>query len=681
MSLGSWRRAASEPRLGDLLSLLAPLLAVAVFVSWADSDGGVVPTTWYPGALFLLALLAVLLASGQARFRELSGPTRVALIALASYTAWSYLSLIWANAKGVAWDGANRTLLYLVVFALFAISAGRAERAAVTLGAWTLGIVGLAVAVLVRLPHGLGPGPAISATGLFNPLGYTNAEAALWLMAAWPALLLASRPEVPSWLRGIFAGGVVALVDTAILSESRGSLLAAAIVLVAFFLVVPGRVRSLVVLAPVAVAVGATAPHVLRIANGFSSAPVAPPGLDSVAAPILLASLAVALVVGSAAAIERRRPPTEATVRTGRRVVGAAGVLAAVVAVVAGLAVTGNPITRVKSEWRSFTASTAPTAPGTGHLSANIGGARYDYYRVALDVWLENPVVGVGADNFGEYYLARGRDLEAPTSPHSTELRALLETGLIGAALLAVALVGGLLAARKSMRGSPPLARAVAGGAAFVFVYWLVHGSGDWFWEFPALAAPAFAMLGLAGAVGPRPRQTPRSGAAENTRRIKQATTITKVAWVLVCAALLTAAASLTLPWLADREVNRAAQVWRLDPLAAFRQLDLAAQLNPLSEEPDLTAGTIAERLGMLDRADRAFAQARARDPLNAYATLELGMIAAHHGRRRLAERMLRSAAMLDRQNSVAVQALHQVETAQLPDIGRLNQELAQAGI
>jgi tetratricopeptide (TPR) repeat protein len=121
--------------------------------------------------------------------------------------------------------------------------------------------------------------------------------------------------------------------------------------------------------------------------------------------------------------------------------------------------------------------------------------------------------------------------------------------------------------------------------------------------------------------------------------------------------------------------------VWRVDPAAAFHQLDVAARLDPLSGQAELTAGTIAERLGMLERADGSFARARARDPLNAYATLELGLIAAHHARRRLAERLLRSAAMLDRQNTVALQALHQLQAGHEPDITLLNQELAQGGI
>jgi hypothetical protein len=215
------------------------------------------------------------------------------------------------------------------------------------------------------------------------------------------------------------------------------------------------------------------------------------------------------------------------------------------------------------------------------------------------------------------------------------------------------------------------LARAVAGGASFVFVYWLVQGSGDWFWQFPALAAPAFAMLGLAGALVPRAAQ---GGARSPGRAIR------RIGWIAAGAVFIAVGASLTLPWLADREINRASQVWRLDPAAAFRQLDLAANLNPLSGQPELTEGAIAERLGMLDHAERAFAQARARDPLNAYATLELGLIAARHARRGLAERILRSAAMLDRQNTVAAQALHQVQAGQKPDIAQLNQELQEEG-
>ena len=45
---------------------------------------------------------------------------RVSLGCLAAYTALSYLSILWAGVPGAAWEGADRTLLYLLVFALFA---------------------------------------------------------------------------------------------------------------------------------------------------------------------------------------------------------------------------------------------------------------------------------------------------------------------------------------------------------------------------------------------------------------------------------------------------------------------------------------------------------------------------------------------------------------------------------
>ena len=45
---------------------------------------------------------------------------------------------------------------------------------------------------------------------------------------------------------------------------------------------------------------------------------------------------------------------------------------------------------------------------------------------------------------------------------------------------------------------------SAAAAATAIFVYWLLHASVDWFWEFPGLTAPALACLGLAAALAPR---------------------------------------------------------------------------------------------------------------------------------------------------------------------------------
>ena len=69
---------------------------------------------------------------------------RIALGALAAYTALSFLSIPWAAVPGDAWEGADRTLLYLLVFALFACWRQRGAGAALLLGAWTLALIVLA---------------------------------------------------------------------------------------------------------------------------------------------------------------------------------------------------------------------------------------------------------------------------------------------------------------------------------------------------------------------------------------------------------------------------------------------------------------------------------------------------------------------------------------------------------
>ena len=99
---------------------------------------------------------------------------------------------------------------------------------------------------------------------LIYPAGYANADAAQWLMAFWPALLLARSPRLPWGLRGVLAGGAVLLAEVALLSQSRGSLYATPVMLVVVFALLPGRVRTFALLVPVAAAIGATAPAVLR---------------------------------------------------------------------------------------------------------------------------------------------------------------------------------------------------------------------------------------------------------------------------------------------------------------------------------------------------------------------------------------------------------------------------------
>ena len=101
---------------------------------------------------------------------------------------------------------------------------------------------------------------------------------------------------------------------------------------------------------------------------------------------------------------------------------------------------------------------------GSGNrLLSGFGSNRYDFYRVAFDEFLDHPVLGIGADNFQQEYLARGHSDETPRYPHSLELRALSQSGVVGTLAALAGLVAALFAGTAAVRararpGSDPLA-------------------------------------------------------------------------------------------------------------------------------------------------------------------------------------------------------------------------------
>jgi len=672
--------------------------ALALTVAWATDQAGYPQTHWAPGGLIVLALLAIAVAAVPPRWSQVPLAVRVAIGALAGYTALSFLSILWAGVPGDAWEGADRTLLYLLVFVLFAAWAQTGATAAALLSAWALALAGVALVALGHVHAAAGDAARLQALlpggRLVYPVGYANANAAQWLIAAWPALLLARSPRLPWALRGALAAAAVALAEVALLSQSRGSLYATPVMLVLVFALLPGRVRTFALLVPVAAGIGAAAPAVLRVGDRVSALEGASSAAGRAAAlhgartavhgattAILLASVATGLAVAAGAAAERRlaRAPGVGA-RVHRALAMAAGALALAV-LAGGWAAAGDPLARARHAWDTFESPRGYGADTTGsRLTAGLGSNRYDFYRVALDELAAHPAVGIGADNFAVQYLAHGRSEETPHYPHSVELRTLAQTGLVGAALAVVGLAAALLAAARALARHPdPLARAVAAAAATGFAYWAVHGSVDWFWEFAGLGTSAFALLGLACALAPRSATAstvpaspiPTSAATTSTPAL--AGRAWAVAGVLAAAA---AAVSLALPWLSRLQVQSAARIWAAAPARAYARLDHAAALNPLSDEPYVVGGTIALRLGRLERADHEFALALARTPDDAYATLERGAIASTQGRRRAALAWLQRASRLSPRDPLARAALARARSGLRVDVEQLNRSI-----
>jgi O-antigen ligase len=662
--------------------------ALALMVVWATDQAGYPLTHWAPGGLVVLALLAIALIAVRPRLSEIPPAVRLAVACLAAYTALSFLSILWAGVPGDAWEGANRTLLYLLVFALFACFPQRGATAALLVCAWTVALSGVALFTALHVDAAAGSAVRLQALlpggRLVYPAGYVNANAAQWLMAFWPALLLARERRLPWGLRGVLAGGAVVLAEVALLSQSRGSVYATAVLVVLVFALLPGRVRTFALAVPVAAGIGAAAPAVLRVGDRVSalegvhgaaalrsvatlhSATVAVHGAVTTT---LLCALAVGAVVAAGAALESRRTLSQAAATRVHRGVAAVAVTVLVVLVAGGWVAAGDPLTRARHAWDTFKSPRGYGADATtgSRLTSGLGSSRYDFYRVALDEFVAHPVGGIGADNFAEPYLAHGRSNETPHYPHSVELRTLADTGAVGALLAVVGLGAALVACRWALvRNRDPLARAVAAAAVAGFAYWAVHGSVDWFWEFAGLGAPAFALLGLGCALAPRgalARTGPRGWRGR---------------WPVAAGALLALAAvvSFTAPWLSELQVQSAARLWVQAPQQAYARLDSAARLNSLSDEPYVVAGSIALRLGEVGRADHEFALALRRTPGDAYATLERGAIASARGERRAALVLLERAARLSPRDPLIREALARVRSDREVDIGELNRSI-----
>ena len=482
--------------------LLPGLVVVALMLVWAVHDGGYDEDTWYWGALVMLALFAAIVIGRGVRARAISRAGRIALAAFALYVAWSYLSIAWAQAPGVALSGSNRALLYLLVFATMLVLPWTPRAALAALLAFAIGVGVIGIVLLFRLASADQVDDLVIAGRLAAPTGYFNSTAALFMMESLVSIALATRRELPGPVRGLLIGFACAGLQLAVIVQSRGWLFTLPIMAILTLLVLPNRLR---VVAAAVLPVAATLVPVHRLLAVFDNASGAALNhAASRAGSAALTTCAVAFFVATLVAWGEpfvRAPAPSAARRRALAAITTTLVLAAVC--VGTLAAThGDPVGFVKRQWNGF--SHQEGASPTGSHFANVGSGRYDFWRVGLDAFVAHPIGGLGQDNFADYYISRRRTAEEPAYTHSLEIRLLTHTGLVGFVLFAVFLAAAIAAALRARR-RPGLEALVAGAALLPLIVWVIYGSVDWFWEFPALSAPALGFLAMACALGVRP--------------------------------------------------------------------------------------------------------------------------------------------------------------------------------
>jgi hypothetical protein len=650
--------------------LLAGALATGAFVALAAADGGFDPTASNPAALFLLG---VLLSFAVALRRFPPVPPRrqfYAIAALLAFVVWAYISILWADDKGISWDGANRALLYAIVVALFALPTWSSRSAAQALGLYSIAIAALGAGFFLATTASEDPGIHFLDVRFVEPTGYHNASVALFVGAFWPALFLSSRREVPWFLRGPLLAAAGLLLELALVAQSRGWLLVFPVACALYLVLVPGRLRTLAMAAPLALTAGLASGPLLDVL------PAAREGTDlhgalEGATSAMLASFTVLLLWGCLAGIfdNSFRIPAGIVQRV-RAVVAVTGAAVALVAAGVALTVIGNPVSWADGRWEDFKSGQAEFE-SRSQLGESLGSNRYDFWRVAANQFVDAPLSGAGIDNFAADYLEERRTLEEPLYPHSLPLQFLGGTGLVGA-LLIVAFFGFAIAGLiRTWRAPPdPLGRGVAAVAATAAAYWFLHGAGDWFWAMPAVTAPPLAWLTMAARLG-------RAG-PERERARRPSVGGPRLLAAALALLVVFAVATYGLPWAAANDVNEAERVWADEPDEAFDRLDRASDLNFLSAAPDLAGGTIAIRLGDESKARSYFEAALDREPRSWYARLQLGALAAAGGHRSEGIEELRAARRLNPRDPTIRLALERAEAGKPLSPAAINLLLAQ---
>jgi tetratricopeptide (TPR) repeat protein len=649
--------AGQEPALARVTRwdvVLPGLLVVVLALVLAVDQGGFAATTWYTAGLFLLALVMLVLALAPVPAGASERLVSAGVVAFAAFACLNLLSVLWAEHEGSAVEGGNRAVVYALALFLLARRAWPrvAAEGAVALIAAGVGLI--AAGVIVASAVSDDPSSLFLEGRLASPIDYANATANLWLLGFFPALWLGSASPWGWPWRAAGLALAALLAQVALLSQSRGAVLALSVGVIAYLALAARRGPALAAVLGLAglCALGFDTLTAVREA-------ATPEGLEAAlgdARRVILASCAAAAVLGAAGGLLARRLPQSAR---NRRAGDVAVAVAGLVAVVAALAAIGNSTAWLDDRWEDFkTSGYEEVEQGETRFSGSLGSNRYDFYRVALRDFSRHPVAGAGSDNFAVSYLRERRSPEAPRHPHSLAMRLLGQTGVLGTALFC-GFLGCLLAAawrarrRATLRGRALQAAALAGFAA-----WLAHGLVDWLWAFPALTLLALALLTLCALGVGEPRHVD-PGARVPSGRARL------IAFAPVA---LVIAVALAGPGLAARYTQAAYDEAGTDPGRTLQRLDRAAELDPFSAEPLIARGIIARRAGRPQIARAALERAVDREPSQWFAQFELALEQAAAGDRGAAEASLRRAERLNPGQRAIAEVRRRIAAKMRPD-------------
>jgi O-Antigen ligase len=562
-------------------------LVAAAIVTAALAEGLFNPTGYAASSIVIWAAVIAGLVSRALPTGRVSRLSAAAGLCIAASAVLAAISIGWASDQGRAFDEAVRASFYVGLFVLTVCTGTRRDRSE-----WLSGLtIGLGLVAIIALFSYLQPGVLDSGESdipnaigrLSYPIGYWNGAGALLAVTA----VLLSYAGIRGPTRPL-RSAAVAVFPLAVLglwlTSSRGAGIALAIGLCILIAASPDRPRQLV-----AVIVGALGAAVMIVVARQLGDLTSGGGDPAMRADGDLMSAVVVPVAAATGALawwsDRYRP----RLRVSRRlalILGAvvlAGLMAGVVA--------ADPGKRL-NEFESPPSARAGVAVDAVELSSN---GRWQFWGEAVDAFESNPLGGVGAGGFEDWWARHATVAIFVRNPHSLPLQQTSELGVPGLVLFCGFLVALAIAAVRRLRSGLAgdvgvLLAVVATGA--------IGAAVDWTWEFPAVFGPVVVCAALL-LVSARSRPL-RDGYLLGIATVS-------AAWVAMVAGGLVVLAQIEL----DRSRSAAADGRIAE---AIHRAEQAHTVTPWSSEPLIQLALLEQDSGNLDQALRRLQEAESRD-------------------------------------------------------------------
>jgi MFS family permease len=599
-------------RFSSVATSAVPLILGAALTGIAfGAEGGTELTRTTVTGILLVAVSGAVVAAAflWGRRDAIHGTTTLLLFALLALLTAA--SVLWSIVPELTYVEAGRTFAYVAVFAAAVATARLAPRAAPQL---LLGLlIGAIVPVLYALASRVWPG-ALAENEVSNRLGqpfdYWNAVGCVAAIAVPLSLWLGSRKTGSPLLRVLAYPSMGVSIVAILLTQSRGAAAAAAVGALAWFVLVPLRLRSLPVLLVPGVAAAAVSAWALS-KDPFTKAFQPLTAKEAVAGDfgaLVLLMIVLLVLFGAAveAGAERRAPSALMRRRIGIAAVAVACVvpLAAFTSVAFSERGIGDRIDELTSETK-----VAPQEGGGRVFAAS--SSRGKYWREAFRVFDDRPFEGVGAGAFEKARLRHRTDASVTQHAHGWIPQTMADLGLLGlvvttllflawalAALSATGLLPRRLLRREGDPTPPPRRdwdtdRIAIVTLALVPLVFGIQSLLDWTWFIQEPAVMALIPAGFLAGLGPLGEGADR--VARDKDRIQWRPDASRI--VAAVAAVITAlllAWAIWQPEASDRATNEALAL--LDEKKfdqAIAKTQDAEDLNPLTPDPLLVRAAI----------------------------------------------------------------------------------------